>query len=88
MDSILSLAHTLTEDMRCPGCGMPKHEAYNPDSAGWYEVRDTTCNGCAAVSKDADRHKDSDHDPARKVWVVDERPPDMKLKPWSPDGGV
>jgi hypothetical protein len=68
---------------------MPKHEAYNPDSAGWYAVRDTTCNGCAAVSKDADdqRRRENDPGPERKVWVVDERPPDQKLRPWSPDGG-
>ena len=80
----MALAHTLTEDMRCPGCGMPKHEAYNPDSAGWYAIRDTTCNGCVAVAKDAERDKDKPPDHSRKVWVVDERPPHVKLKPWNP----
>lgn len=79
MDSILAHAHTLAEQMVCPGCGQPKHEAYNPDSEGWYVVDDVICQGCAAVSRDADIHKD--HQTERKVWVVDERPPDVKLKP-------
>lgn len=83
MDSILALAHTIAEQMTCSGCGMPKNEAYNPDSEGWYTVRDATCNGCVVVAKDADRHKDT-HQPERKVWVIDERPPDVKLKPWTP----
>lgn len=83
MDRTLAIAHTLTADLLCSGCGQPKHEAYNPDSEGWYEVRDATCNGCAAAAKDADRHKDAvDHE--RKVWIVDSRPADVKLKPWSP----
>lgn len=76
---MLALAHTISEQMVCPGCGMPKHEAYNPDSAGWYVVEDYTCQGCAAVTRDAKAH--DDHQPERKVVVIDERPRDVPLKP-------
>lgn len=82
MDSVLAIAHTLTADLLCSGCGQPKHEAYNPDAAGWYEVKDAECNGCAALARDGDIHKESH--PERKLWVVDERPPDKPLKPWQP----
>jgi hypothetical protein len=80
---VLAIAHTLTADLICSGCGHPKHEAYNPDSDAWYTVRDAECNGCRAVAKDADIHKDPQ--PERKVWVVDERPPNVKLRPWKPN---
>lgn len=82
VDRVLMIAHVLAGDMLCTGCGQPKHESYNPDSEGWYDVRDATCQGCAAVEQDSKAHKDHDH--ARKVWVVDDRPADVELKPWSP----
>lgn len=68
--------------MVCAGCGQPKNESYNPDSEGYYEIHDYTCQGCAAVEQDSKAHKDYDH--ARKVTVVDARPPDVELKPFNP----
>jgi hypothetical protein len=83
MDRILAVADVLAQDLLCPGCGQPKHEAYNPDSEGWYETKEATCQGCAAVARDHEIHKEDA--PERKVWTVDTRPPDVKLRPWSPD---
>lgn len=82
VDRTLALAHTLAADMVCPGCGQPKHEAYNPDAEGYYTVQEATCQGCAAAARDADGHKEHEHE--RKVWVVNERPPDVQLMPWTP----
>lgn len=70
--------------MLCPGCGQPRHEAWNPDSLGWYEVREAECSGCAALADDSKANKDHDR-PQRQVWTVDTRPPDMPLMPWNPD---
>lgn len=83
VDRVLAVAHVLAGDMVCTGCGQPKHEAYNPDSMAWYEVRDAECSGCAAIAGDADAHKDHAA-PGRKVWTVDTRPPDIPLMPWTP----
>lgn len=71
----------LADELRCPGCGHLKSEAWNPDSAGWYEVKHATCEGCAAIERD----RDDDHNPEDKRWVVDTRPPDKPLKEWLPD---
>lgn len=83
VDRLLAVAHVMAQDLLCPGCGQPKNEAFNPDSEGYYEVRDTVCNGCLAASRDADLHKE--HTPERKIWIVDERPPEVQLKPWNPN---
>lgn len=82
VDAILATAHTYAQDLLCRDCGQPIHEAYNPDSEGWYVVKDSTCNGCLAVARDGDIHKD--HQIERKIHVVDERPPDQPLAPWRP----
>lgn len=79
------MAHTYAEDMICPGCGQPKEEAWNPDSEGWYEHREATCQGCAALQRAADGERE--HRPERKRWVVDTRPPDVELRPWIPGSG-
>lgn len=84
MDRVLAVAHVLAGEMLCPDCGQPKHEAFNPDSEGWYEARDATCAGCAALAADSDAHKDGDR-PGRKAWTVDTRPADLPLMPWAPD---
>ena len=79
VDRVLMVAYVLAQDMLCPGCGQPKHETYNDDSEGWYEVRDATCQGCAEVERDSKQHQGVDH--SRKVWVVDTRPPEVELRP-------
>jgi hypothetical protein len=84
VDRVLAVAHVLTGDMLCPGCGQPKHESWNPDSEGWYEVRDAVCAGCSAVAADAGAHKDKKQ-PGRHTWMVDTRPSDVPLRPWNPD---
>jgi hypothetical protein len=73
----------LAGDMVCPDCGQPKHEAYNPDSLAWYSVHDATCSGCSAIADDRDDRKDQRDD--RKAWVVNDRPADVPLMPWTPD---
>lgn len=81
-DRVLAAAQVLSEDMRCPGCGQPKHEAWNPDSAGWYAPREATCEGCAVLERQA--ASDKKPHPERKRWVVDERPADVELMAWQP----
>lgn len=76
------MAHVLAEKARCPGCGQPKHEAWNPDSEGWYEGREASCQGCAEIQRKADGEREPH--PERKRWVIDTRPPEVELKPWSP----
>lgn len=79
---MLAVASVLAEDMRCPGCGQVKAESYNPDSAGWYELREAECQGCAELARAADADKRSRPDVHR--WVVDARPADVELRPWQP----
>lgn len=81
-DRILAVAHVIAQRARCPGCGQPKAEAWNPDSDGWYEVREASCNGCAAIQRATDGERE--HHPQRKRWAVDTRPATVELKPWSP----
>ena len=71
----------LADNLRCPGCGQPKHEAWNPDSEGWYEPHTAVCQGCAALERD---HEPKDTKPGEKRWVYDTRPPDQELRPWNP----
>lgn len=81
-DRVLAAASVIADDMRCPGCGHPKHEAWNPDSEGWYVAREADCQGCAALQRAADGEREPR--PERKRWVVDERPADVELRPWEP----
>lgn len=83
-DRILAVAYALSKDLLCPGCGQPKHEAWNPDSEGWFEVKEAVCQACAELDRDSQKHRDS-HDPARKVWTVNARPADEPLRPWNPE---
>lgn len=82
MDRVLAIAAVQADDMRCPGCGHPKHEAWNPDSSGWYELREAECEGCAPVQRAS--ANDKTHRPQLKRWTVDERPPSEELAPWQP----
>lgn len=84
MDRCLAVASVLSEDLRCSGCGMPRHEAWNPDSDGYYEVKTAECQGCAAIERDRKRDKDEPHQPEKKTWVIDTRPPDEPLREWNP----
>lgn len=79
-DRVLAVAATLAEEMRCPGCGQPKHESWNPDSEGWYEDRSATCQGCRVLELDSSKQPP----PGQKRWVVDTRPLDVELTPWQP----
>ena len=83
-DRCLAVASVLADDLRCPGCGQPKHEAWNPDSDGWYEVREATCQGCAAIERR--READDEHEPEVKRYVIDTRPADEPLREWNPLG--
>lgn len=84
-DRILAAALTLSRDLLCSGCGQPKAEAWNPDSAGYFEAKEASCEGCAELARDDKKHGDS-HDPARKVWTVNTRKPDdPPLRPWQPE---
>ncbi len=85
MDAILATAYTLSKDLLCRGCGMPKFESWNPDSEGYYEIREEWCQGCAEIERDEKLHKDAE---ARRdrIVMVRERPdhPHGKLRPWTP----
>jgi hypothetical protein len=85
VDRILMVAYAMMPDLVCPGCGQPKHEALNPDSDAWYETRHETCHGCKAIDLDQKNTKDSDHTLADKTFVIDTRPPDEPLRPWTPN---
>lgn len=79
---MLAAASILAEDMRCSGCGQPKHESWNPDSEGFYEAHSAVCQGCAALRSDSDG--DKEYQPEKKFWVIDTRPPDQPLREWTP----
>lgn len=84
-DRVLAIAYTLSLDLICSGCGQPKHEAWNPDSDGYWEVKDADCLGCAELAKDSEAHKDHPR-PERKVWTISTRTPDdPPLRPWQPN---
>lgn len=82
VDRVLAVASMLAEDLRCPGCGQLRHESWNPDSEGWYEVKEATCQGCSEIERA--RGKDDGYEPELKRWVVDTRPPDQPLREWTP----
>lgn len=82
-DRTLAVALTLSKDLLCPGCGQPKHEAWNPDSEGWFDVKEAICQSCAALAHDGDSREK--HDSARHVWTINDRPADQPLRPWQPD---
>lgn len=82
-DRCLAVASMLAEELRCPDCGQPRHESWNPDSEGWYEVKEATCQGCAEVQRRR-ASDDGDYRPELKRWLVDTRPPDEPLKAWTP----
>lgn len=83
---MLAVAVVLADDMRCPGCGHPRHEAWNPDSAGWYELREAECQACSVIERAAE----GDRQPRREVrrWVADMRPPSEELRPWQPGAAL
>lgn len=82
VDRVLSVAYVLSEDMRCPGCGQPKHEAWNPDSEGYYEFHDAICQGCAELHRGNEDKQE--YQPERKTFLIDTRPKDQPLRPWDP----
>ena len=50
---LLAQALTGYQQSLCPGCGDPKHTAWNPDAAGCYQVDcDIECAGCAALKNE------------------------------------
>jgi MinD superfamily P-loop ATPase len=84
-DRVLAVAHVLAQNMLCETCGQPKHEALNPDSDGYYEVREALCQGCAAIDRDREKNADDTRDRMeRKLAVIDTRPPDEPLRPFQP----
>lgn len=70
------------EDSLCGGCGQPKDIAYNPDADGWFEAETVTCAGCAAQQQHG-RKQGKEAPAGQKVYVLDTRPPDLELMPWS-----
>lgn len=82
VDRVLAVASMLADELRCPGCGQLRHESWNPDSEGWYEVKEATCQGCAALAQA--RERDDGYEPERHRWVIDTRPPDQPLREWNP----
>lgn len=50
-DTLLSMALTLDEKARCPGCGQYMDEAHDPDNDGAFEVEEAVCYACAAQER-------------------------------------
>lgn len=73
------------EDSLCGGCGQPKDVVYNPDAEGWFEAHTVTCAGCAAQQEHSNKQRSqkTTPTPGEKVFVVDGRPAELELKPWS-----
>ncbi len=71
-DADYALAWQQVEAEECNGCGQPRSETYQPDSA-WLVHRET-CRACAAVAAAA---KD-DSDPGSKFSVV---PNEIEISP-------
>lgn len=87
-DRLLTLALAAYEESLCGDCGQDKSVTYNPDAEGWFESREVICAGCAAQQQHNGQNQK--RPPGQKVYVVDARPADLDLKPWSlssPDGG-
>jgi hypothetical protein len=81
---MLTLALTQYEASLCGGCGQDKSVSYNPDADGWYEAQQLVCAGCAAMQNGPEGGDKNKPTPGAKVYVVDTRPPDVELLPWSP----
>jgi len=82
VDRVLAVAAVIADDLRCPGCGQPKHESWNPDSEGYYEAHDAVCQGCAKLHRANEGEKE--YRPEKKTWLIDTRPKDQPLRPWDP----
>lgn len=78
---MLTLALTVYEESLCSGCGQDKSISYNPDAEGWFEAREVTCAGCAAQQRHGEGSKSQT--PGGKLFVVDTRPAELVLRPWS-----
>jgi hypothetical protein len=80
-DRAFALALTEHEQSLCPcGCGQPKDLAWNPDSAGWWEVAHLQCQAAAAKAEYAKANKLGDGDmtvvrlglpPGRELLPID-----------------
>jgi hypothetical protein len=82
VDRVLAVAAVLADELRCPGCGQPKHQSWNPDSEGYYETHEATCQGCAELQRASE--SDKEYHPERKRWLVDTKPSDVQLRAWDP----
>lgn len=52
----------------CPGCGMPRHHAWDERSEGEYEADSHVCQGCKALAaKSDDKKKPGEHHVVRRV---------------------
>lgn len=57
-DRGLAEALIVHEASLCPGCGQPKHVAWDPRSEGEFDVEKVTCQACAAKDQAAKKSGD------------------------------
>lgn len=49
-DHALLAALQSYDDTLCPGCSLPRHEAWHSDMDGWYDTDGYVCHACTAKS--------------------------------------
>lgn len=64
-------------------CGQERGRAFNPDMDGWFTVHAETCFSCKALEDERAKQEESKR--SRKEYVIDARPADRPLLPWTPD---
>lgn len=67
-DRGLAEALTELEDQRCGGCGQKRELAWDPDTNGWWDHHEVTCEACAELERAKAEAKDPE--PGAKGYVV------------------
>lgn len=76
-DTLLSMALTLDERSKCPGCGQYVDEAHDPDMDGGFEVEEIVCYACAAQERWRTEHQKNHPEPGTLTFIkklVERRP--------------
>lgn len=69
-DWALTVALQAYEDDCCPGCGTPRTYGMDPDAAGHYHTRTSTCHACAAIDSAHDKRDGRSLPPGVKEFAA------------------